>query len=159
MRKLKTLMAVTAVVALAALLAPGFVNRGPMQAVQAREGCNLETIRGSYSFTSQGMFTDPNSVPAGIGAFVPVVASGVDVFDGAGNISGRGTASVGGLIVALNNVTGTYTMNPDCTGTFTFVLEDGSAFRAEFVVVDNGKEIRAMDIDPGRVAAVVYKKQ
>jgi hypothetical protein len=67
--------------------------------------------------------------------------------DGTGNLSGSETVSVGGTISAIQ-FTGTYTENPDCTGTAQVV---SPAFPApanfNVVVVNSGKELLLIETD------------
>ena len=61
--------------------------------------------------------------------------------------------TVGGEVVAdftHTPATGTYTVNPDCTGTFTLNFTDGRPpVVANFVVVESGSEIDAVVVSAG----------
>ncbi|HEY6373129.1 MAG TPA: hypothetical protein VIX37_21315, partial [Candidatus Sulfotelmatobacter sp.] len=57
-------------------------------------------------------------------------------------------------------IKGTYTMNPDCTGSLTLNVSPlGIAVHADFVITDGGAEFRAMVTDSGSAVTVVGRKQ
>src|ERR1700733_4461097 len=66
-------------------------------------------------------------------------------FDGKGNFTQIDTVTINGEVVAdftHTPATGTYTVNSNCTGTFTIDFTDGRPpVTTSFVVVDNGSEI------------------
>ena len=69
--------------------------------------CSLARSAGKWSFTDQGTV-----LPS-----APRTAIGVFTLDGTGNLqNGVATASLNGA-VASETFSGTYTVNPDCTGT------------------------------------------
>jgi hypothetical protein len=62
----------------------------------------------------------------------------------------------------INRVTfqGTYVVNPDCTGDMTlYVSPFGSTVNLDFVIDDNGNELRAIVTGAGVVETRVYRKQ
>jgi len=61
--------------------------------------------------------------------------------------------SINGNIVPVT-ATGTYKVNPDCTGTYK--LPGTTLF---FVIGDNGNEIQAICIDPGVVLNHTFRRQ
>jgi len=71
--------------------------------------CSVERSAGKWSFTDQGTV-----LPIGLRT-----AIGVFTLDGAGNLNnGVATSSLAG-VVASETFSGTYTVNPDCTGTIS----------------------------------------
>lgn len=50
-------------------------------------------------------------------------------------------------------------MNPDCTGTATETDSALGVVNDDLVIVDDGREIRAIAVDPGAVVTAVWKKQ
>jgi len=72
--------------------------------------------------------------------------------DGRGNISGTETFTLNG-VVSKNTVTGTYTENSNCTGTWQVSPKGGSATNFDMVVVNSGKELLLIQIDSGTVTA------
>jgi hypothetical protein len=77
----------------------------------------------------------------------------LDTFDGNGGVTTTATLSINGNIVPLT-ATGTYKVNPDCTGTYK--LPGTTLF---FVTGDGGNEIQAICIDPGVVLSHVLRRQ
>jgi hypothetical protein len=77
-------------------------------------------------------------------------------FDGQGNVSGFGTFSAGGTIVRRQPVTATYTLDSDCTGTFTFVPGMPGW---ELVVTRDGSEGRTLSLTPGTIATRHFKRR
>ena len=145
---LGTLVAVAAVIALWSGFPSGTLPKVHAQ-VEATESCSLKTLEGRYSISFSGFSTNPTAppptVPTLINAFIPVAGVGIVTFDGYGNLSDVGTTSSGGVVSPIN-VLGTYTVNPDCTGSFTTAHA-----HLNLVIVRNGREIRALNADQGRV--------
>jgi hypothetical protein len=101
--------------------------------------CNNKLIAGTYGFTIQG------TKLAGQGAVGPQVGVAMASFDGNGNFTQIDTVTIAGNVVADFThapATGTYTVNSDCTGTFTITFADGRPpVVTAFVVVRQGTEI------------------
>lgn len=133
-----TLMTV-AVFALAVAAAPA--------AKAAERGCTNATLKGTYSDQDTGTIV-------GVGPFAGV---NVDSFDGKGHMTISGMSSVNGSISA-GGETGKYTVNPDCTGTYT-VEGGGLTIDAFFVIVDGGNQLQIVITDPGNVINCVARKQ
>jgi hypothetical protein len=119
-------------------------------AVYGQDECtNLE---GSYGFSRNGT--------AGSGT-ISAAAVGVLVFDGAGNVSGHDTTSVNGNIIR-RTFSGTYTVNPDCTGSITITFITGTPGRvsaSDFVIVDGGKGLLLINTNPGEVIVGSARRQ
>ncbi len=101
--------------------------------------CNNRLITGDYGFTIQG------AKLAGPGPTGLQVGVAMTEFDGEGNLTQIDTVTIGGTVVAdftHTPATGKYTVNSNCTGTFTLIFTDGRPpVTANFVVVNNGSEI------------------
>jgi len=71
--------------------------------------------------------------------------------------------STNGLIIPnRSSLSGTYLVNPDCTGDLALVLPvPGGTITStsHFVIVDHGKEIRLVNSGAGRVITGNAKKQ
>jgi hypothetical protein len=118
--------------------------------------CSNATLHGSFGYTSTGTLLDTYVPPPLAGPFAEV---GRQTFDGRGNTEGTATLSANGNI---NKVTieGTYTVNADCTGSMTLNVSPlGVTVHADFVIDDDGAELRAIVTDSGLVESRVYKKQ
>lgn len=156
-KKVKVALGVLSVAAALAAVQVGFPS-GALPRVHAQEvtledaSCSLGTLQGRYGLTFHGLGTS-GPVPAPINAFIPVAGVGMMTFDGNGSLSLSETLSFGGKIAPLT-ASGTYTVNPDCTGS----LQAVNAAHLNFVIVHNGREILAINTDPGRVAADNFEK-
>ena len=80
-------------------------------------------------------------------------------FDGKGNLTQIDTVTVAGEIVSdwtHTAATGTYSVNSDCTGTFTINFTDGRpTIVANFVVVAGGNEIDTVVTSAGGSQGIV----
>lgn len=109
----KYLVSLFAVVLTTALAAPAYSEES--------HACSLARSAGKWSFTDQGTVL-------GIGSRTAI---GVFTLDGAGNLqNGVATASLAGA-VASETFSGTYAVNPDCTGTISVeIFSSGSEILA-----------------------------
>lgn len=103
--------------------------------------CTGATAAGTFGFTTTGSLILPTG-PA------PVAAVGLITFDLNGNATGSQDRSVGGAF-AHETITGTFTVNRDCTIIVVANVYDGSGNLARTstipgVLVDNGKQIRGI---------------
>jgi hypothetical protein len=118
-------------------------------AAHAAERCTTASLKGNYGFTASGFF------PNGAGD-APIAASGVVTLDGEGTATATITASFDGSVQTFP-YTGTYSVNPDCTGSITATPGSGLA-SFSIVVVRGGAEILGIDIDPGNTWMIDFKK-
>ncbi|MGA2268423.1 MAG: hypothetical protein ABSH44_08140 [Bryobacteraceae bacterium] len=124
-------------------MAPGLLS--------AQQPCYPHQLQGSYAFYGTGS-------AAGLGQITMV---GIETFDGAGNTTLTETASFGGMIVRTG-FSGTYKVNPDCSGTVVGTFPDGSTGHLDFVIAvraNNGMEIHAMESDTGVNLLITLIKQ
>ena len=136
---------IAAIVTLALSLAP--------TAKADNKNCTNASLKGTYGYTSTGFITVG---PAPVGPFAEV---GTQTFDGKGATTATATLSANGNIVQIT-ITGTYTVNPDCTGTFTLLVSPfGATTHLFFVVDDNGTELRAIQTGGGSVETLIGRKQ
>jgi|HubBroStandDraft_6_1064221.scaffolds.fasta_scaffold1272904_1 hypothetical protein len=117
----------------------------------ADKGCTAASLLGTFAYTSQGTLVAP-PVIAG-----PYAELGTQTFDGKGGVTFNLMASQNGNI-GPGTDTGTYTVNPDCTGTFVQV---DPAFTAHFffVIDENTGEFRAICLDSGAVITRIGRRQ
>ena len=108
-------------------------------AAASAASCSNRILAGAYGFTIQG------TKLGGVGFVGQQVGVAMATFDGNGNFTQIDTVTIAGNVVAdftHTPATGTYTVNSDCTGTFTLNFTDGRPpVTASFVVVNNGNEI------------------
>jgi hypothetical protein len=111
-------------------------------ALSDTEACNNKLLAGHYGFTLQGTKFPVTGVPGPTGLQVGVAMAD---FDGDGSFEQIDTVTINGEVASDFTHTpanGTYTVNSDCTGTFTIDFTDGRPpVVTSFVVVDNGTEI------------------
>lgn len=137
--------AIAAVTALALTVAP--------IAKADSKGCSNATLKGTFADKDTGFITAP---PALAGPFAGVQT---EIFDGNGILTTAGIASLNGNIVAVTG-TGTYTVNPDCTGTYTVQISPlGLTGHAFFVIDDSGNELQIIVTDPGTVITCIARRQ
>jgi hypothetical protein len=110
--------------------------------VQAAEHCSNAKAAGQWGFTLTGTLFFPTPIGA-----IPGAAIGRLSVDAAGNISGTESRSVGGGF-ANETITGTWSVNSDCTSRVTAnIYESGVLVRTsvlDAVFVDHSNKIRAV---------------
>lgn len=107
------------------------------QAFSARCPLGNATLHGPYIVFGTGTIV-------GVG---PITAVGVHTWDGQGNTVATYTASVNGNVHPGITVTGSYTVNPDCTGSLS--ESDGSHYN--FVATPDGNSTTWIQTDAGTV--------
>ena len=132
-------LAIAAIAALTLAVAPA--------AKADNKGCSNATLKGTFAHRASGFETAPPTIAG------PLVGVGTDTFDGNGGVTTTATLSINGNIVPVT-ATGTYQVNPDCTGTYK--LPGTTLF---LVISDSGNEIQAICIDPGVVLTHIFRRQ
>ena len=102
-------------------------------AVKAQPRCSQATLSGTYVTAGSGTLGVNTT---GAAAYA---AMGKVTYDGRGNGDAIFTQSVAGTISSKLRATGTYTVNPDCTGSKNFGGPSGTNY--DFVVTADGREI------------------
>jgi hypothetical protein len=103
--------------------------------------CSNRTLSGEYGCSTQGVLLNIPGLPPAA-TFVGVTTS---TFDGEGNLTGTEHVVVNGSPFndGFTTNTGTYSVNPDCTGTAMVKTPNSPVpLNLFFVIVDNGKEFR-----------------
>ena len=140
----KMVMVVTQMVIVFGLLAFGASAEAQSKNDPGNGGrCSNRTLKGGYGELLSGTIL-------GYGPFTVV---GVATFDGNGNWSRVETSNVNGHVFP-ETLTGTYTVNSDCSGTALMTNGESSAF----VIVNEGRKIFAMGTNPIAVLTVVLEK-
>ena len=115
--------------------------------------CANQSFKGCYGFSVSGAILLPQESETP----VPVANVGVFYLDGKGNLTGHEVMNFGGTPF-YEEISGTYTVNPDCTGTAKigsplFTSEGDNNFNLPplvstifFVVNSEGKELQMMTI-------------
>jgi hypothetical protein len=115
---------------------------------EANHGCSLRSVDGPYGYLVAG-----TNVGSG-----PIAAVGQVIADGRGALTASDTVSVNGVVIR-RIITGTYAVNPGCTGSAIFTDNFGQSTHLDFVLVDGGKEFQFIQTDPGAVTTGVSKRQ
>ena len=119
----------------------------PAQATQ----CSLANVAGSYGYTFSGFV-------AIAPAFVPAAAAGRITFDGNGHVSGTQTRVVAGSSLD-ETYSGTYSVNPNCTGSFTVLVEpDTRTSTIDLVWTDNTNGVSAVFTNPGFILTATGRR-
>ena len=137
-------------IALSAILFATLATMAP--AAHAR-GCSLTDVAGEYGYTSSGTIVTP---PVG-----PFSAIGHVTFTRTGTFSGAQTTSIAGNFFD-ETVSGTYTVNSDCTGTAIVNVYHGTTLarttNLNLVFDDNHSEVRAIFLTAGTAITINAKK-
>ena len=110
-------------------------------ATRAQAGtCSNGSLRGNYGNTITGQF---GQAP---GPLIPLEGLALSHFDGMGHLSQADFTVVNGVpsgsdFSQVGDQTGTYTVNPDCTGTATIHFPNGQQLDLKLVVVKGGREV------------------
>ena len=94
--------------------------------------CSLQTLKGSYGTLFTGHvrdFPDPGQNP--------IVIEARDTYDGAGHMTETGASMLSGTTQFELTTTGTYNVNPDCSGS----QELPGVASTKFQIVKHGTEI------------------
>jgi hypothetical protein len=119
----------------------------PMAKADNNKGCFAITLLGTFSRHDTGIVLAP-AAAAG-----PVAYVGTFTFDGNGNVTSATTYSQNGNI-GTGAGKGTYTVNPDCTGTIVVQGSGGHASHYSFVIDDSGNGFQYICTDSGAITIV-----
>ena len=122
-----------------------------MQVSLARaQAYDLSSLNGSYADSFSGLApVNPNGPPrpVPISAYLPEYAAGLWTFDGTGGLTASLVLNFGGGLIFntswSQNITGTYTVNANGTGTMDFL-----GHRRHFVIGAGGNELKYVGTDP-----------
>ncbi len=120
-------------------------------APMANAQCSVAALTGSFVRIDTGFVTSP---PAFAG---PLAGVHLMTFDGNGSLTTSGFSSLNGN-VSKPTSTGTYKVNPDCTGTYTSQSSTGRTGTAFFVIANNGNEIHILPTNPGASINCIARK-
>ena len=147
----RTIASTTLVIVFAIVFVLGIL---PEAQAGEHRACSTASLQGSFGFTSTGTLLALPPPSAG-----PFAEIGRQTFDGQGNTDATATLSANGNIKRVT-VVGTYVVNPDCTGSMTLLVSPfGSTVNLDFVIDDDGAEIRAIVTGAGSIESRVYRKQ
>jgi hypothetical protein len=101
----------------------GGVNFGTLRLMGVAP-CSASTLSGStYAYSSHGLVAagKGNALPR-VGGFVPFTDAGQILFAADGSVSGTDHQNLGGVVLPVQPIAGTYTVNSDCTGATTMTI-------------------------------------
>ena len=152
---MKTYAGLVAGLVLGALATVGGISittRKPVVVHAQSTGCDASSLKGAYGYRVNGTAYDSQYYTYLFGAV------GRLTFDGAGALTGTDTLSADGQILRGRTITGTYTMNSDCTG--SVVLTNSSlTMNFDVVSVNNGSEWDLVQTDSSFILTGVMKQQ
>ena len=126
------------------LLFLGFALAVVSSPTASASACSNATIRGSYAFTIHGTIFLPN------GATLLIDGVAKETFDGRGNETQVDAVATNGILApGWRPGSGTYSVNPDCTGTQTVFVDGLPDLHLQFIVAQGGKTIHQVVTDPG----------
>ena len=111
--------------------------------------CSNMTIKGTYASTLHGQIFPPDGS-------APLTLTGVVLTtnDGKGNFTQVDAVGVNGNVApGWRPGSGTYSVNPDCTGTSTIVIPGVPDVHTQFIVSQSGNTTHFVVIDPGLATA------
>jgi hypothetical protein len=135
-------------------LALGIVALIMQVSVPCAEAFDLSSLNGNYADSSVTLVpANSNQSLMPMGTYAPYTTLALYTFDGAGGFTGRSVLNFGGGDIANTgfnqNVTGTYTVNANGTGSVSFTTVAGSQHRRHFVIGAGGNELKYIGTDPG----------
>ena len=107
--------------------------------------CSNETLKGHYGFTITGLRPTMRGGPQ-----VAVVGTALTTFHGDGTLDQFDNINVNSPAVPFQPDrpgTGTYNLNPDCSGSMTLTA-GGMTLDLTITVVDHGREVRTAVVTP-----------
>jgi hypothetical protein len=146
-----TVFTIAAVTALALGIAPS---------AQA-QSCSSLSLNGTFVYKGTGTIVSPAALAG------PIDEVGTLTFNGNGVLTGSGVLNQGGTANPVTK-TGTYTLNPDCTGTITVQYSHGFTSQFFFVIDSvepvgiqyvRGNELQILCEDAGVVLDGIARRQ
>ncbi len=124
----------------ACMVVGGFFLIAPL-AYSAQEQCSVGKLQGHYVFTGQG-------INLHYGAFD---------FDGAGKFQGKQT-SLRHAVAQRENLSGTYTLEADCTGKLVLDGQLGGTAHWDVFVSSDGKKGKMIRTDSGATGVRTFEQ-
>jgi hypothetical protein len=143
----KPLAGIGTLIACALLLGPVLATGADTRDSWHDEGfaCSNATLRGNYGFTITGIRPAARGLPQ-----VALVGSALTAFHGDGTFDQFDNLNVNSPEVRYQPDrpgTGTYSLNPDCSGTMSLTA-GGVTLQLSITVVDHGREVRTAVVTP-----------
>jgi hypothetical protein len=136
----------------------GRVFSGTLQRV-ATAPCSASTLSGkSYGFATHGLTTMVAVGFPRIDGFVPFSNTGQISFNADGSVSGVDNVNLGGVFIPGLPIGGTFSVNPDCTGTATLTIA-GNNHSWNFVILEGADHIIFVAAESGFVWSGTLTKE
>jgi hypothetical protein len=121
-------------------------------AMAADKGCTSSSLTGGYAYKGTGTIVSPAAIAG------PIDNVMVETFDGIGGLTATGYLAQNGSTSAVT-ATGKYSVNNDCTGTFTITYSLGFDSTFYFVMDNTLAELQIICLDAGVVLDGVARMQ
>jgi hypothetical protein len=108
--------------------------------------CSEATLEGTYLFAADGVEIKGHDQR-------PFANAGYDVFDGHGKVKAVFTLNINGKITRNETISGTYSVEADCTGTATYA--DGTRYD-QFIAPD-GSELTFVQTQPKKFVTASFE--
>ena len=158
MKKSVLLAALAVTVASAVLLIQPQTSNGKEQPAASLRpnweealGCSNDTLQGTYAISISGTRPAP-APPSGTPNYIPgtieqLIGVGTRTFDGNGNFTQitNEKGSLSGILFPNRTLQGTYSVNPDCSGSLTLNIPGlPFAIKYDLVVASHGREFESI---------------
>ena len=126
----------------------------PLLAVADEDGrrCSASTLNGDYGLVVTGT-RNPGTLTE------TFVTLSLVTFDGKGGFTAQGVSHGATTGVRQGPATGTYTVNPNCTGGWTTNIQGVPPLQAQIVIVDRGREVFASSVSPSEVSSARARRK
>ena len=111
--------------------------------VHAQTGCDVTSLSGAFGYTLSGFYFDN----AGNTNFFNGV--GLLNADGQGNLTSTESDSFSGQIAQSDALTGSYTVNANCTGSLTTISQSNGTANYDFVLTNGRGSLQLVETDNG----------
>jgi hypothetical protein len=134
-------------------LALGIVALIMQVSVPRAQAFGLSSLNGNYADSYQALVpANSHQVLPPISTYAPYYTVALWTFDGVGGFTGRLVLNFGGGLIAnpefSQNITGTYTVNANGTGTMTWTVGGAEVARRHFAIGDGGNELKYISTNP-----------
>jgi hypothetical protein len=106
---------------------------------KTKQSCTVDGVFSAFGISAAGVTTTPSAISGSAPTTAPFTIVGRFVADGAGNLVQDSIAQASPL--TNRKITGTYTVNMDCTGTAALITADGKKRGTNIVIVTQGSDL------------------
>jgi hypothetical protein len=117
----------------------------PAEVSSTNSQCKPRMLKGSYVYANSGFVVSGSDQ-------IPFAQAGRDVFYGDGTFTGAATVNTNGAVARIV-YSGTYTLNPDCSGAATLTDNLGGISHFDLFVSNSGTVLTYVQTDPDYVTA------